>query len=426
MIKFGKPLRLLMGAAIVAGGILGVPTHAHAAVGSCITDYSGDELNPIVAQSDLLAVTDSSRTYADIQQACATAGATNSVTRTMGSVLPSSGFPTAPQGDLGVTYQFCADANGPIASNIVQIGVGHRGGPVFDGPYPPSQGWKICSYLTIQAATPNDYGMEIFDPVGNFTFFDFPSIPGFPAPTISGNTVTLNMPSTMCFTVGAPSAPEVGIARTDCDPFFNGTNLQNIVVETEVQAEATLPFPVCINENPPGISCNGNETIGPIFGVAGLLVTSDWAPGKITCSTPIIGCSSAGTPASSPTAAGNGLDIGLLPIPPELQAIETCVNPLAPGPSTVPPADNGLVTCGAQAATWTYNPCQAGNGGNNAQDQGDLYTITSKAGAPCPVTSVTLAGTYTTIYGRIYPNDLPTVLGFTIGPSFLTANGWGV
>ena len=423
MFKLGKPLRLLAGVAVVAGGLVGVQGHVHAATGPCITDYSGDALNPIVSQSDLLATPDPARTYADITQACATAGATNTLTLTMGSVLPSSGYPTT-NGDIGVTSQFCADANGPIANSTVQIGVGHRGGPVWDGPYPPSQGWKICSYLTIQAQTPNDYGMEIFDPVGNFTFFDFPSIPGFPAPSISGNTVTLSMPSTMCFTVNPPAPPLVGIARTDCEPFFNGTSLQNIVTETEVQAEATLPFPVCVNLNPPGISCNGNQLIGPIFGIAGLLATSDWAPGKITCGTPpILTCASAGTPAGSPTAAGNGLDLGLLPIPPEAQAIPTCVNPLSPGPAT-PPANNGLVTCTAFPYTWTYLPCSSTPGTNTTQDQGDLYTITSKASAPCPVGPVTLAGTYDSEYGRIFPALLPTVDGFTIGPSFLYVNGW--
>jgi len=421
-LKLAKPVRILAAAAVVAGGLI-LPGHTvHAATGGCISDYSGDELNPIVSQSDALAAVDTARTYADITGACATAGATNTIAITTATALPS--FPTT-NGDAGVTFQACADANGPIASAIVQIGVGHRGGPVFDGPYPPSQGWKICTYLTVQVGSPNDYGMELFDPVGNFTFFDFPSLPGFPAPSISGSTVTLSMPSSMCFTVDAPAPPLVGIQRTDCDPFFNGTSLQNIVVETQVQAEATLPFPVCVNTNPPGITCNGNQTVGPIFGIAGLLATSDWAPGKITCATPglITTCSSAGTPATSATAAGNGLDLGLLPIPPEAQAIVTCVNPLSPGPA-VPPANNGLVTCGAQAYTWNYNPCQAGNGGNGAQDQGDLYTVTSKASAPCPVTSVTLAGEYDSEYGRIFPAQLPTVLGFAVGPTFLYVNGW--
>jgi len=421
----------------VAGFGAGPLPAAHAATGACISDYSGDELNPVVARSDLLAVTDSSRTYGDILGACATAGATNSITLTMGSVLTSSGYPTV-QGDIGIVYEACADINGPIASNIVQIGVDHRGGPVFDGPYPPSQGFKICTWFSIQAATPNDYGMEIYDPDGNLTSFDFPSLPGFPAPVISGNSVTLSMPSTMCFTADAPAPPLVGIQRTYCDPFFNGSSLQNIVVRTKAALRGQAPFPVCVNANPPGLSCNGNQAVGPDFQVIcwyppdppspysviciylpDLLM--DWAPGRITCSTPGIGCSSAGTPASSPTAAGNGYDPGLTPIP---AVTPTCTNPLNPGPSTIPPANNPLVTCGALPYTWNYNPCQAGNSGNGGQDQGNLYTATSKVGAPCPVTSTTLTGEYTTDYGRITPAQLPRILGFTVGPTFLNDNGW--
>jgi len=405
-------------------GVTPVP-RVHAATGACISDYSGDELNPYVSRSDALATVDLARTYTDITGACAAPGATNTISITTATGIPS--FPTT-NGDTGILYEACADANGPIASTIVQIGVGHRGEPVLGGPYPPSQGWKICSFLVVQAASPNDYGMEILDPDGDRTVYDYPSLPGFPAPSISGTTVTLSMPSSMCFTVDAPAPPLVGIQRTDCMPFFNGTSLQNIVARTSnLCVCVNFPFPVCVNTNPLGISCNGNQIVGPIYGiyiwVPLPLTPSDWIPGKITCATPgvLTTCSAAGTPASSPTAAGNGYDLGLVPGSPG--AAPTCTNPLSPGPA-VPPANNGLVTCGAQAYTWNYNPCQAGNGGNGAQDQGDLYSTTSKVGAPCPVTSATLAGEYDTDYGRIFPAQLPTVLGFAVGPTFLYDNGW--
>jgi len=417
--KLGKSSRVLAAALLVAGGGLAVtnPTlRVHAA--TCVTDYSGDELNPIVSQSDVLATVDTGRTYADITGACATEGANNTVAITTTSPIPTAASFPKTNGDIGITYQACSDATGPLGSAIDQIGIGHRGGPVYAGPFPGSQGWKICSYLTIQAATPNDYGMEIFDPVGNFTFFDFPGLSGFTAPAISGSTVTLSLPSTMCAIVNAPAPPLVGIARQDCYRFFNSSTLAHVAVETQVNAEATLPFPVCVNTNPPGISCNGNQTIGPIFGIVGLLATSDWAPGKITCGTP--GLITSCAPAGDPTGAfSNALDLGLLPLPPEGQAIETCLNPITPGPGGVPPANTPAVTCGATVATFTYNPCQAGS--TATQDQGDLYTVLSAAGqgSACTITSATSVDEYDTEYGRIYPAQLPSVDGFAIGPAFL-------
>jgi len=414
------------------------PVHAG---GGCISDYSGDELNPIVSRSDALATGDSGRFYADITGVCATAGVTNTISITTVANIPTaSRFPTT-NGDLGIIYKACADANGPIANAIIQVGIGHRGEPVHDGPFPPSQGFKVCTWMSVQAATPNDYGIEIRDPAGVNRDYDFPQIPGFPAPTISGNTITLSMPSTMCITVNPPAPPMVGIARQHCYPFFNGTNLQNVVAEIEPSLAAIAPFPLCVNDNPPGISCNGNQIIGPITQLCvplpqppspypvlcvpldGTLPPLDWAPGRITCITPgnLLSCSSAGTPTSSPTLAGNGYDLGLQPT---LSAVVTCSNPFSPGPA-VPPANNLLVTCGSIVQPYTYNPCQAGS--TATQDQGDLYTTLSAAGegSACTITSASSVSEYDTEFGRITPAQLPTVDGFTVGPTFL-ASGWNV
>jgi len=409
--------------AVVTVASLGtVPvTPVHAGSG-CISDYSGDELNPIVSQSDALATVDTSRTYADITGACATAGLTNTISITTTAGIPTSASFPKTTGDFGITYKACADANGSIANAIVQVGTGHHGEPIYDGPFPPSQGFKICTWLTIQAATPNDYGMEIYDPAGLDRYYDFQQILGMPAPAISGATVTLSMLSTMCIAIDRPAPPLVGIAREGCYPFFNGATLQNLVATTEPGLAATLPAPLCVNTNPVGISCNGNQIIGPIVGIADLPAISDWAPGKITCGTPgvLITCASAGTPPGSPTAAGNGDDLGLVPA---LSAVVTCANPLSPGPSNIPPANNPLVTCGAIVQPYTYNPCQAGS--TAAQDQGDLYTVLAATALPvmCTAPPVTLVSAYATVYGRITPAMLPLVDGFAVGPTFL-ASGW--
>jgi hypothetical protein len=176
-----------------------------------------------------------------------------------------------------------------------------------------------------------------------------------------------------------------------------------------------------VNLSPPGITCNGSELVGPIFGVAGLLVTSGWGPGTISCNTlTTVGGESIPNPATCTSAGtggfGNAVDLGILPLPPEAQAVNTpCVDPL----------DSPIVPdCVAGSnGTSPYVPCQSTNtpGG---QDVGDAYAVTTglNSALPCPVAgSVSLPWTYTSLYGRIWPGEpqIPRVLGFTVGPAFL-------
>ena len=435
MFNLTRTARALAGLALVVGGLSVTPAlKAHAGTG-CVTDYTGDELNPIVSQSDFLADADNSRGYADITQVCGnSAGGTAdgiqeaSFTFTLASPLPS--FPTL-AGDAGISLTACVDATGAIAFGPVQIGVGHRGGPIFDGPYPPSQGWKYCAFASLQAGSPVDYGVETFDPVGSFTFFDFPELTDpnagnaatISAPTglsAGSNTVTIFLPDTLVFHVNPPTPPLKGVARADSEPFINpAAGISNALAITQVQAVVSLPFPVCVNANPVGISCNGNQIVGPIQGIVGILATSDWAPGKIVCTT--LGNPLTCSASAAPSGQANNLDLGILPIPFEAQAVETCANPLRPGPPT-PPVNNGLVTCTAIAGTYSYNPCQT-TSSSTGQDQGDLTIVTGSC--PVAVPPVTLAYEYDSEYGRITPDQLPLVDGFDIGPVFkFTSAGW--
>jgi hypothetical protein len=426
----GRIIGAVGGLAILAGGVattMPVIT-AHAACGGTVG--SGVGLDPIISQSDFLATPSNSYTWAGVScftTAAATApdgGAEVAVTATLAAPIPS--FPTA-RGDIGFTLTACADMSGTIASAPEQIGVGHRGQPVFDGPYPPEDGYKWCTDVVVQAGTPIDYGVEIFNPNGNFFFTDYPSLvttsgtATITAPTgmATGSTsVTLYLPKTFSFHVNPPAPPLQGTPRTFVEPMISGSS-SNVFVLTQVNAEATLPFPVCVNLTPPGISCNGNQIVGPIFGIVGLLVTSGWAPGSIQC-----GLLPGGLPnplTCSVLPGANAVDLGILPLPPNAQAISTpCVDPL----------DSPIVDCATEGPTLTpYFPCQSTNtpGG---QDVGDLYAVTTglNPALPCPVAGpVSLPSAYVSQFGLIWPGEpqIPRVDGFTIGPAFLPSGVTG-
>lgn len=423
---------------LAATSLVGAPRLLAHANGSCINDPALDALNPVVAQSDLTAEIDVSRPWADISGAVCGNDAAAVLATVKGNVTEASfniplaapipNFPT-PGGDTGITFEACSDMNGPLAAGPTQIGVGHRGEPIFDGPYPPSQGWRYCTYASLQVAAPLDYGVEIVDPVGDSMFVDFVALrdtagnatitaPLGIAP--GSNQVTLYLPDTLVYQVDAVAPPFRGLPHNFVEPFLapmGGTGVVgNASVFTKMVIAVTLPFPICVNTSPPGIGCNGSQTIGPILGVAAFDDRpSDWAPGSITCPFFPNVTSCAPGNGGNPAAVHNGYDLGLAAIP----AVPTCANPLFPGPPT-PPANNPLVTCAALNGAYTYFPCQP-NSVPDGQDQGDATIATG--GCPVPIGPAIVPYAYASEYGRVTPSMLPTVDNFTVGPTALP-DGW--
>jgi len=427
------------GLALAAGGVAStLPTiTAHAACGAFGVTGSGIGLDPIVSQSDFLAAPSASYNYAGVcgfntGSATAPDGTTPEASFTIGLNAPIPTFPTLSRGDTGMTLTACADANGPIGTSVEKIGVGHRGQNIYDGPYPAEDGYKYCVDASLQLGPTGgqllDYGVETFNPNGNFFFTDYPLLknaagtPTITPPlgmTATSTSVTLYLPKSEIFRVNAPAPPLQGVARAEQEDFIGATT-QNAFVLTQVNAQVTLPFPVCVNLNPPGVSCGGTQLVGPIFGIVGLLVTSGWAPGSIACSA-ISGVPEPQTCGVTNTSTGtsNAVDLGVLPLPPNGQAIGTpCVDPL----------DVGAVDCQVvNDAPANYFPCQSSSSAPGGQDPGDLYAITFAAGAPCPVAgSVPLPNVFVSQYGLIWPGEpgIPRVPapgggGFTIGPAFL-------
>lgn len=432
----GRLIGAVGGIAVVVGGIATTAPTIKAHAATCPTETvqgSGVGLNPIEFQSDLTANPDPAYSFAGVcgfgvGSASAPFGnPEKAITVQLGGSLP--GFPDG-GGDIGITVSVCADMSGAIASGPVQVGVNHRGQPIYDGPWNPEDGWKYCTYATVQAGVPFDYGTETFNPNGNFTFTDYPAMKDAatglatitpPSNTLGAGTtsVTLYLPLTQISKVNAPAPPLQGIARDLSEPYIGTSTANDLFALTQVNAEATLPFPVCINLNPPGIECNGSEIFGPVFGLAGILASSGWAPGTIQCPgfpNPT-SCFEAGTGGFK-----NAVDGGVLPLPFDAQAFPTpCVDPL----------DNPIVPdeCGEVGPTITnYNPCQSTNSGPNGQDVGDEYAILAAAGlqAECQGSSVPLVSSYTYQTGNFWFGDpgipvAPAPAGgqFTLGPAFL-------
>src|SRR5258708_3506406 len=283
------------------------PLRAHAST-SCISDWTGDVVNTWTGQTDETATT-VQRPYADIPSACATAnGVVTSEGRpetvfqiqVVGSI---PGFPTSSDGDLGITFEACVDVNGPLAYTPLQIGFGHHGEPVFDGPYPPSQGWKYCAFATTTLVDqalrlPPIYGVEILDPAGGRTDVDGARLHDTqglatitpPVGLAPGSTmVTLYLPDVLAYRVDAVPPPLVGAPRTFVEPFLEqGSTITNMSVRTTDAVKAALPFPECVDNTDPydPTHCSGGQgqMIGPIQEVAPLPApVEDWAPGRIIC-----------------------------------------------------------------------------------------------------------------------------------------------
>jgi hypothetical protein len=379
---------------VAAGALVGTGvTPVHAAPISSFSDAVGDVLDPILSQNRLVAVPSSSpRPYADLTHVTATAsGGQVAFTITVNGAIPT--FPVT-NGDTGIEINACFDIpNGePIASGPVIVGYGHHGAPIYDGPYNSRYGWKVCAWASAQAggtANIEDYGVATFDPVGQYTFFDKAQLTsGSAATTLTGNSsFTFYFPYTWVTKVAPPAPPEQGIARTESRTFLSIADASaiNLTVSTQVSASVTLPTTVC-----EPVECS---VLGPIQGVGGLLTTVDWAPGRQVCSTAVTSCIND----DGGSGAGNGYDLGLLPVGFPAGAVQDCdaanLTASCPvvGPSTVP-----------------YDPCFSGQGDPTKQDNGDLYAILSAAGL----------GASCTQHGPIpWPYEYHTVNGRTLVPN---------
>ena len=479
MTTWTRSARALSALALVAGGLVFTPT-LKASAALCISEPANNAVNPITTQvsGDFAAAIDNTRPYSDItsptvnicsNRDAASITTTNekgvagviheaSFTFQVAGAIPTT-FPTA-AGDVGVSLTACVDVSGALGSSAVQIGVGHRGGPIFDGPYPATQGYKYCTWWSRQLGLADDWGTAVFTPEGIFnqtshlnlhdTGCVVPNcatavapVTTITAPSVSGSTATLYLPDTEVYQVNAVAPPLKGLPHTFTEPFLgplgSASPINNIVLEAQVQAEVSLPSPpapLCVNPtdllatptNPAALLvCDGKETVGPVQGIVGLLVTTSWAPGLITCPgfpNPLTCAASDG----GNTGITNGQDLGILEVPPGVpgvglvgQAIATCANPLKPGPPT-PPANNPLVTCTELNGTYTYNPCQT-TSTPEGQDQADLTLATGSC--PVAVPTVSLPYQYDSEYGRIYAWTLGVVPGtaFYLAPTFLP-DGW--
>jgi len=391
-VKKSLLIRAVAGIAVAVGAFGGAGLHTVHASNSgsdpCGAGAASDTIDPILTQNRLTALANTTREWDDICSWSATnTGSALNITVNTFANLPS--FPVAANGDLGANVEICSDIDSgvTISNGPAQIGVGHHGTPIFDGPYNSADGWKICASVSVTA--PGDIvdcELSIFDPIGQFTFFDSPQIQGG-VPCAWGR---LALPFTWNIIVPPPSAPEQGITRTDSYTWIpSGGTAHNLVIETQASVGVTLPTTVCV----PSPTCS---ILGPITGVGGLLFTVDWAPGEQLCTTPVLNC------INNP----GGFTLGLAPLGFPISAVVSCGTPNLQ--STCPTPIVGTVN---------YDPCFAGPGTNGTQDTGDLFAIGGST--VCGVAgghTVPWPYHYEAVNGRTI---LPGAAGEQIAPQFL-------
>jgi len=401
-----KPLLRTMAVGLVAVGALAgagmTPVHA---ASSTFTDATGDVIDPLLSQNMMIAPrSTAARPYADITNVsvAVSTGVVNFTVTVNGNVQT---FPVA-NGDAGVEINACFDipGNEAIANGPVKVGVGHHGAPVFDGPYNSRYGWKACAWVNASAGgTSNidDCGVALFDPIGQYTFFDKAQITnsGFTCPPVTGHSsFTFQFPDTW-ITLAAPPLPtEQGVQRHESRTFLSsGDVVSNLTVSSQVTANVTLPTTVC-----EPVECS---LLGPIQGVGGLLITVDWAPGRQYCDPPFTSCVND----DGGSGAGNGYTLGTVPLGFPAGAIQDC-DPNNLQASCPPPSTTGNPpTLGAV----NYDPCYSGQSttGESAQDNGDLYAALSLAGQGGLCTVHTANGT-----PFPWPYEYHTVNGRTLVP----------
>jgi hypothetical protein len=395
-----KPVFRTLAVGLVAVGALAgtglTPVHASS---SSFTDVTNDVIDPLLAQNTMVAPRSTNpRLYADLTSVNVTsAGGVVTFTVTVNGNVPT--FPVS-NGDAGVEINACFDIPNarPIANGPVVVGTGHHGAPVFDGPYNSRYGWKVCAWVNASAggtANIDDCGVALFDPIGQYTFFDKAQITnaGFICPPVTGHSsFAFQFPYTWTTIVEPPSTPEQGIVRHENRTFLaSGDVVSNLTVSSQVTANVTLPSPVC-----EPVECN---LVGPIQGVGGLLITVDWAPGRQYCDPPFTSCVND----DGGSLEGDGYTLGTVPLGFPAGAVQDCDagNPEASCP--VPSTTGNPPTVG----TVPYDPCFSGQGSESQQDNGDLYAALSLAGQ----------GSLCTQHGPIpWPYEYHTVNGRTLVP----------
>ena len=366
--------------ALVAAGLCGGGvTAAHAASSISFSDAAGDVLDPALTHDRVTAIPSSTRPYADITNvtavgACEAVAGVEQLCFTVSTVGLMPQFPVT-NGDVGVVYLACFDvpSSEAIANGPVQIGVGHHGEPVFDGPYNSRYGWKTCAWFSEQAgALVNNiqYGVAIYDPIGTYTLYDSSKVSDVCPPSISADTVTFCFPYTWTLPVPPPPPPQVGIPRTHFIQFLSlGDTVNNLTVSTSVGSDAS-----------------------PATSSALRIV--DWAPGRQVCTTAGVACVND----DGGSGRGNGFDLGL-------------GGDVYTSPRAVADCDpaNVNASCPNVSGTVEYDECYPGPGSNTTQDTGDLYAQNPAACAGGPRV-VPWAYQYSVQNGRTL---IPNAAGYT-------------
>jgi hypothetical protein len=370
-------IRLGGAAALAAGMAAGWaspgPLHASA-------NFGCKNLDPIKSQNALTATIDTAgRPWDQIQSVAVSAGPTLAginegsygsasasipqlaiAVTTCATAKPSFPAVVGTESDSGANWNACFEldpgasiAGGGAGLNGTQIGFNPdpgAGNPINDGPFPPSQGWRFCSFATINAGLADDSGVATFDVIGQYNQDDLAvmkdnglgtaSVKSTISPatyTINGSgflVVTMYVPYSLVITTPDPGLPGNGNSNiTTVEPWIaTGNSLSDMVPDANASVQVGLPSQVC---TPAGCFQN----------LEGLTTSVSWLPGSESCTTPIASCSK---------EAGSGLDLGLSPVDFPIGGLRVPVNPLEPCAGTAGTCiavQHGTTTGGTP---WTY------------------------------------------------------------------------
>jgi hypothetical protein len=359
----------VMGAVGITAASMGAGT-LHVSANTLINGYNlgGDlgchNLNPILEAntSALTAVADNTRPYAQIKSVAVTAGAATAdgITEAKVSFTLCGGIPTFPalNTDSGASWYACFDpaSTQPIVSSstgvVTNPAVPPLGNPSHDGPFPKSQGFRFCVWLSDNAGTGFDYGVAFSDPIDQFTFLDpanlFDANNGgaktitAPAINAAAGTFDLFLPYIWRQTINPASPLQAVLSETVASA---GDVTTDWNAQAWVNAEVNLP-------SPPAPICVPTLCVQ---GIIGLLVPVDFVPGYQLCTTEVIGCAN-----FDDATLGRGVDLGIeMNFP--IGSIQTPVNPVNPaadcpgpaGPDSTFSVSTGFGTVGAP---WVYAP----------------------------------------------------------------------
>ena len=423
-----RRLRGFLGMLIAATGFLGsAPLPAHALTGTTYVRpvYAGGvggcgkiARDPNLATSSLTAFPSAlPRSYAEMTAITIAAGPITPLFGspqgdfTLTTCTPQPSWPSTASGDAGVEFKVCLDpAQAQAITRTPQvIGHGHDGRPIYDGPYPSSQGWKFCTFADFGVGGGTgglvDYGLCWWDPIGIPSCVHASNQPDMTRPGWAGNAVNLYFPYTWRWVIAELTdlnPPLDGSAKTMAEPVLGaGDSPSNVVATASASFDAGVPPSIAPNGVCAPTPVQQPACVGGITSITGLLDTipgTQYCPGVVAgLPEPAVGCINDGL----------GYDLGLNPVSvPGAQAVPTCADTTNTSGSAGAVTVNGgtvvssqLLTCDVVAGIYNYNPCQSTQG--NGQDKGDLYMLTSETGLPCPVTSVTLPYAYVSPFGRV-------------------------